>query len=107
MQKGVQRGTALGFPTANISLRGADLSGVFVARVRVANDMYAAAVFADKTRDVLEAYILDAEPNLYDKEIGVEILEKIREREDFSSETLLKAAIAADVEHVRAYFKTR
>ncbi len=103
--RGAQRGTALGFPTANIALTDASVSGIYAAKVSVDSETFHAAAFADPKRNVLEAYMLDFSGNLYDKEITIELCEKIRESDMFADERELRAAIAKDVEDVRHYFK--
>ncbi|TSC86159.1 MAG: riboflavin kinase / FMN adenylyltransferase [Parcubacteria group bacterium Gr01-1014_8] len=104
VQKGKGYGATLGFPTANIPLEG-DFSGVYAAQVRVDGRTYVAAVFANKERKVLEAYLPDFSGDLYGKEISVELREKIRETTQFDTEESLKAAIAGDVAAVKKYFK--
>ena len=107
VQKGAKRGIALGYPTANISLQGEDISGIYVARVYVKEGEapYIAAVFADPKRKILEAYLLDFSNDLYGQTITVELHKKIRESATFSDDAVLRATIAHDVESVRAYFK--
>jgi FAD synthase len=48
---------------------------------------------------------LDCSEDLYNKEIEIELLEKIRDDKTFSNESELKQAIAGDVAKVRDYFK--
>ena len=103
--KGQGRAAALGFPTANIPLSDASVSGIYAARVRVQHSEYAAAVFADQRRNVLEAHLLDFTGELSGKSITIELRGKIREHGEFSGDDALRAAIAADVARVREYFK--
>ena len=106
VQKGTQRGIALGFPTANIPLPDGT-SGIYAARVRLREDEapYMAAVYADQKRKLLEAHILDFSNDLYRQEITIELHEKIREDQRFEDEKSLRAAIADDIAKVRKYFK--
>lgn len=104
VQKGKRRGTALGFPTLNIPLEGGEISGVYVARVYTGDDTFKAAAFADAIRHLLEAHILDADVDLYGKEIRIELLEKIREHQAFVDDNKLRTAIAEDVQKTREYF---
>ena len=108
VQKGAKRGSALGFPTINIPLTDDTLSGIYAARVRIKEDesAYMAAVYADKKRKLLEAYLLDFTDDLYGQEIRIELHEKIREGMTFPDEETLHAAIAQDVAKVREYFTT-
>lgn len=104
VQKGGEYGRRLGFPTANILLEGADVSGIFAARVKVSGAEYGAAVYADQRNKVLEAHLLDFDGDLYGKEIEIELLEKIREDKQFESEDEAREAIAVDVAVARDYF---
>ena len=105
VQKGIKRGHALGFPTANISLGDSRVSGIYAARVALEGKEYPAAAFADQERKILEAYILDFSGDLYDKEITVELLKKIRDKKKFENDDDLRFTIAGDVEKIRAFFK--
>jgi riboflavin kinase/FMN adenylyltransferase len=105
VQKGKRRGAALGFPTINIPLNGEKLSGIFAATVFIDDKGYIAAAYADISRNILEAHILDFSGDLYGKEIEIELLQKIRDDKKFPDEATLKAAIAADIAKVREYRK--
>lgn len=105
VQKGEKRGAALGFPTINIPLEGKDASGIFLARVFVDDKEYPAAAYANPSRGILEAHLLDFTGDLYGKEVEIELLEKIRDDEKFTDGSTLKAAIARDVAKVREYRK--
>jgi riboflavin kinase/FMN adenylyltransferase len=105
VQRGQGRGAELGFPTVNISLQAAGVSGIFAATVFIGDKQYPAAVYADPSRDVLEAHLLDFSDDLYDKEVEIELLEKIRDDRKFSDEAGLKQAIAEDIAKVREYRK--
>lgn len=107
VQKGNRRGTELGFPTLNIPLGDSDISGVYAARVKLGDEWYEAAVFADKKRRVLEAHILDFSAELYGWQVTVELLEKIRESKKFRTDAVLKESITQDLIAVRSYFKRR
>lgn len=105
VQKSSGEGARLGFPTANIPLSDASLSGIYAAEVIVEGVVRYGAVYADQRRGLLEAHILDFVGNLYGQEIEVRILKKIREDVVFSSEEDLKRAIVQDVADTRAFFK--
>jgi FAD synthase len=102
--EGKKRGAALGYPTANIPLFDLNVSGIYAAWVSFEENTYNAAVFADNTRGIMEAYLLDFTGDLYGKEIDIELCEKIRPAKKFDSVHELKAAIASDVKAVREYF---
>ncbi len=103
--EGSKRASVLGFPTVNIPLADESLSGIYAGKVRVEDNEYIAAIFADPKRKLLEAHLLDFSGDLYGKEISIELLEKIRENEMFLDDTPLQKAITKDIVRVRAYFK--
>ena len=108
VQKGDQRGHALGFPTANILLTDGALSGIYAARVtlKAGDTPYMAAAYADQKRGLLEAHLLDFSDDLYGLEISIELCKKIRERKEFAGMDALKEAIGEDITAIRAYFKS-
>ena len=97
----------MGYPTANIELQGKGADGIYAARVDVDGISHAAAAFADPKRGVLEAHLLDFFGDLYDQEISIELVKKMRDTEDFKTDEALKAAIGEDVNSVRQYFNDR
>lgn len=106
VEKGRKRASVLGFPTVNIPLADSSLSGIYAGKVRHKDREYHAAIFADPTRKVLEAYLLDFDEDLYGKKISVTIVKKIRESEMFADDEKLKAMIARDTEEVKKYFSS-
>ena len=82
-----------------------EVSGIYAALVKVGEEKYRAAVFADGKRKVLEAYILDFSADLYGWHVTVELLKKIRESKTFPDDTKLKKAISEDIEAARRYFE--
>src|SRR3989338_4345015 len=103
--RGKGRAAALGYPTANITLPDASVSGIYAGRAKVDGTEYPAAVFADQKRKVLEAHLLDYSGDLSGKNITIELCEKIRAHKDFSNDEGLRAAIAKDIKNVRKYLK--
>ncbi len=104
VQKVTKRAAALGFPTINIALDDPHVSGIYAAQVVAHGKSYAAAAFADQTRKVLEAHILDAVLELYGTKITIELLKKIRDNQHFGNDDTLRTAIADDVAKVHTYF---
>lgn len=98
---GNKKGGDLGFPTANVKLQEKMESGVFSGIVFYEKNSYKAALFIGHTGEILEAHILDFSGDLYDKEIEVEIGEKIREVQKFSSTEELISQIRNDVEIIK------
>src|SRR3989344_6099778 len=101
VQKGVTRGSKLGYPTANIPLADDTVSGIYAARVYIKNAApYMAATFADPKRGLLEVHLLNFEDDLYGLEIEVELCSKLRDNTDFADDAALRAAIAVDIANV-------
>ena len=111
VQKGARRGSALGFPTANIAFDGEE-SGIYAAYVLLDGHEYHAAVYADQARKLLEAHLGkyplagQAGGDLYGKEIEIELLKKFREDAKFTDEESLKAQIQKDIKDVTSYFRS-
>lgn len=104
VQKGEERGKALGFPTINIPLADDSVSGIYAARVSVKGSEYVAAAYVDTRRKLLEAHLLHFEDDLYGLPVTITLVHKIRDAQRFDTEDELKRAITADVKAVRAYF---
>ena len=102
VQEGEHRGSALGFPTANIPLTDGNLSGVYAGRASIGDVMFGAAIFADTTRGILEAHLLDFSGTIYGQVMTVEVGEKLREHQRFEDDAALHAAIAGDIAKIRA-----
>ncbi len=101
IEEGEHRGTALGFPTANIPLADCTLTGVYAGRAWIGDAIYGAAVFADTTRGILEAHLLDFKGSIYGESMTIEVGEKIREHQKFESDAELQATIAGDIARIR------
>lgn len=99
---GSARAGALGFPTANLPLSESNVSGIYAARATLGATTYPAVAYADPERGILETHLLDFSGNLYGAELSVTLLKKIRERETFSTDTVLQAAIQTDIQEARA-----
>lgn len=106
---GQKLGTELGFPTANIELpRGTALRhGIYAARVIIGNEVHQGAAYfgtrpsADDGPAMLEVFVLDYTGDLYDRELGIEFVDFIREDKRISSFDALKAVIAEDCVRAR------
>ena len=113
VSRGQQLGSRIGFPTCNIELNhlSLPLRGVYAVRARDA-DRYISGIanigfrptVSDGRQAFLEVHLFDFEGDLYDREIEVIFLEKIRDEHKFESIDALKAQIAIDVESARQYF---
>jgi riboflavin kinase/FMN adenylyltransferase len=106
---GAKRGTALGFPTANIRLnRGTTLAhGIYAVRVHVHGVRYHGAAYLgtrptfDSGASLLEVFLFDFEDDLYGREIEVEFISFLRPDRRFDSVDALKAQMQRDCIAVR------
>jgi riboflavin kinase/FMN adenylyltransferase len=105
---GDKRGRELGFPTANLVPRAGYVTpghGVYACR---AGDGHVAAVnvgvrpmFVTGRGELIEAYILDFEGDLYGSELRLEFLKRLRGEKRFDSIDALIAQMDQDVEQAR------
>jgi len=105
-----KRGQRLGFPTANLDIRPGQAlpgNGVYATITQVDGKQFASATnigirptFKSGKR-VVETHLLDYEGNLYDKELQVKFIHKLRDEQRFTSSKELKAQIKKDVEKVK------
>lgn len=105
--RGEQRGADLGYPTANIATdQPLPADGVYAGWLHVGEDRYPAAVsvgtnptFGDGRERTVEAYAIDEDGlDLYDREVTLEFVSRLRGMRAFSSEDELIAQMARDVD---------
>jgi len=105
--KGQRLGQQLGFPTANLDVAGLALppKGVYAGHVNVDGKAYRAAlniglrptVSSESQALHAEAHLLNFNGNLYNRELEVEIGDKLREEKKFASKAELREQIALDI----------
>lgn len=105
--KGSHLGQQLGFPTANLDTTGLVLppNGVYAGVANFKGNTHRAAINIGFRPTVtsgtqhahIEAHLLNFNGDLYDKELELEIGEKLREERKFNSTTELRAQIARDI----------
>jgi riboflavin kinase/FMN adenylyltransferase len=108
--RGANRGTGLGFPTANLAMPpGTALAhGIYAVRVLLAGRAYPAAAYLgtrptfDDGAPMLEVFLLDYDGDLYGREIDVEFIAHIRGDRSFDSIETLKTQMDADCARARA-----
>jgi riboflavin kinase/FMN adenylyltransferase len=94
--KGSMRGRQLGFPTANVQLDDENklipANGIYVVEVKRNNGKYFGLMniglrptFGDTEKILIEIYILDFDEDIYNEEISVSVIERIRDELKFSS----------------------
>ncbi|MCZ7592333.1 MAG: riboflavin biosynthesis protein RibF [Kiritimatiellae bacterium] len=108
---GAKLGRKLGFPTANVDPHNEvrPPPGIYASVVRVDGVEYVAAAFLPAhpdprkgPADVIEVHLLDAALDLYDQDINLRFVRKLRDEQKFNGVEEAKAQIARDVSAVRA-----
>lgn len=108
--RGNRMGRELGFPTANIPLRGhvPPVQGIFAARVHGVSDESLPAVVSlgvrpmfDGREPLLEAHLFDFDGDLYGRRIAVEFVAKLRDEEKFVDLDALKVQMDKDAAQAR------
>lgn len=111
---GSQIGRTIGFPTANVHVdfvyKQLPKIGVYAAKVVIEEKQYKAVVnignnptIQDNLPLSIEVHVIDFCGNLYNKNIRVQFVARLRDEQHFSSIEALKCAIRADVEHARMF----
>jgi riboflavin kinase/FMN adenylyltransferase len=112
--RGEGRGQAIGFPTANLRLvdgQALPRRGVYAVWVKVGDGTLPGVANIgvrptfDGTAEVVEAHLLDQEGegiDLYDREVDVEFVSRIRDEVRFDGVEALVAQIGADAAEARA-----
>jgi len=113
---GDKRGRSIGFPTANVGIKGRrlPLSGVFAVMLEGVADTPLPAVANVGVRPSvtgggvpsIEVHVLDFNGDVYGRRVRVRFLARLRSEEKFPSIEALKLAIARDVQNARDYFKS-
>lgn len=109
---GAKRGHELGFPTANLSPEHEGFvpaDGVYAGWLEVDGERMPAAIsvgnnptFEGVPQKQVEAHVLDRDLDLYDRRVEVFFVDRVRGMVKFETLEELTAAIADDVERVRA-----
>ena len=112
VEHGDKRGRTLGFPTANLVPRDGYITpghGVYACRARTADGEWLAAVnvgvrpmFESGRGELIEAYLLDFDGDLYGRPLRIEFLKRLRGERRFASIDVLVDQMHQDVEKTRA-----
>ena len=104
VQKGTKTGQKIGYPTLNFSVGNFGQSyrdGVYACDVRVADKLHKGALYfgprLNKSKKVLEVYVLDFNKKIYGQFIQFRLLKKIRDTKTFSNLDDLKKQIQKDL----------
>jgi len=116
IEKGKQLGRTLGYPTANLHVMETykliPKSGVYVVKSCIDNQTYYGMMnigtnpTVGGNKQTIETYFFDAEFNLYDKKLQIELLTRIRDEKKFNSMNELKEAMSDDEDFAREYIDT-
>ncbi|WBT37568.1 bifunctional riboflavin kinase/FAD synthetase [Hyphomicrobium sp. DMF-1] len=106
---GAQRGTGLGFPTANVAMpKGTGLGhGIFAVRVKLDGKELEGAAYLgtrptfDDGKPVLEVFLFDFDEKIYGHEIEVSFVEKVRSDRKFATSEELVRQMEADCAKAR------
>lgn len=110
---GDERGRTLGYPTANLVPRDGYVTpghGVYACRVQTADGAWHTAatsigvrpMFESGLGELIEAFLLDFDGDLYGQEIRIEFRKRLRGERRFESVDALLEQMARDVDEARA-----
>jgi riboflavin kinase / FMN adenylyltransferase len=111
--RGESRGAKLGFPTANMKTSSEILpgDGVYVTRAVISGGEFAAVTNVGnrptfhQASHAVETHFLEPPGDLYDQNLSVQFLSRLRPEVRFASQEQLVRQIAADVARARKYFQ--
>jgi riboflavin kinase/FMN adenylyltransferase len=113
--RGDQRGRAIGYPTANLSLlpwSAVPADGIYAGRLLRGKDVLPAAIsigtnptFAGRERRV-EAFVLDFAEDIYGERVGLTFTARLRDTVRFDTVEGLVAQMDLDVERTRALLRS-
>ncbi len=115
---GDQRGRTIGFPTANLNYAREKVipaGGIYACWAYVRGEKYSAAVnigtnptfTPEKQTLSVEAYLLDFDRDIYDEELKLDFVERLRDELKFDSVDVLVEQINMDVDETRNILKER
>jgi riboflavin kinase/FMN adenylyltransferase len=112
VEEGMQRGTAIGYPTANLRVNSSykliPKNGVYAVWVYIAKKKYAGMLnvgynptFEDKKWSI-EVHLLDFTKNIYHKEIAIAFVARSRDEQKFENVEALVNQLREDERAIRA-----
>lgn len=112
--RGKQIGSTIGFPTANVAVKNRHkiipADGVYAARIFYDNKTYTSMLYIGRSLDneykTLEVNIFDFNENIYDKNLTVEFVGRIRGDIRFEGVEALKKQLTEDKNNVKRFFKS-
>jgi riboflavin kinase/FMN adenylyltransferase len=107
---GKGRGTGLGFPTVNLDIlpdQAIPSDGVYATMAFVEDKVFHSVTnvgnnptFGDNARTI-EAFLLDYHDNLYEREVCIDFIHKLRDEIKFNNAEELKTRISDDIQQAR------
>ena len=104
VERGMELGKPIGFPTANIPFHSEEFSGTYAGMVIVGGKEYPSAIYANQNRHLLESHLLDFSGDLYGQEITVRLFEKLETSKAFRTREERTEFISWAVKSVQEYF---
>lgn len=115
--RGKNLGNKIGFPTINIfpdSFQVIPSRGVYITKTLIQRDVFDSISNVGENPTIhddkgvrIETHILDFNKMLYDKDVTVQFIKKIREEKKFDSLNDLTCQIAQDVQFAKNYFSMK
>jgi len=108
---GAGRGADLGFPTANLNVdpkQALPADGIYATRVYISSQAYQSMTNIGKrptfsgSKRLVEVYILDYQGNLYNHELKIDFVQRLRDEKRFDTVDELKRQVTEDVKQGRA-----
>jgi riboflavin kinase/FMN adenylyltransferase len=115
VEHGAGRGSRIGFPTANLAITPNKLvpkNGVYAVWVDIAGRTYPGALNAGyrptfgENRLTVEAFVFDFEGDIYNQDVRVRFVQRIRDEKRFESPDALVKQIGKDVARARKILKS-
>lgn len=109
--EGKKRGRMMGFPTANLLLDEEIDEGIYLSFLYLDDEKYPSLTFIgapitfNEKQIKAETFILNFDKDIYNKEITVELLKKIRDNRKFESQEMLVLEMENDKKIAEEYFK--
>lgn len=112
--KGKQNGHQLGYPTLNLELSDNYVipqNGVYITKTKVGHGIYYSMTnvgthptIDEVNKPIVESYLIDFNENIYNKNVRVYFIKKLRDEIKFSSIEELKNTLKSNEEEVKRYF---
>lgn len=112
---GKGRGTGLGFPTVNLDIfpdQAIPGDGVYATQAIVEDKTFHSVTNVGKNptfgnpNRTIEAFLLDYNDNLYDRQVRIDFIHKLRDEIKFNDIEELKKRIAEDIQQARSILST-